>query len=288
VAREAEKALRTFIPQALVAVEEAKLNGLADVVIRRMTVRSEQRIDAPVVLTDVRVRPQWSSVFIPGPTGFGVTATLGGDGQANFAVFLPLAALARGAAMDDDARVELTGAVERADAPSLLALLLASAGSRAPQLSRGNFDGEVALSKAIGEDRATAKKTGHATLRVRDAVYAFHGIDQAFAPFDASFDLSDYTLRIVAPFVLESAAHDKRAVVGGAVLLPRRSEQNVAWDLEITADGKGDFKDELAEVFHCKMPPSSARFKVVGAVAEPRCLPVIAASKAPPSADRKR
>lgn len=276
--RQLEKALRPFVPQALVAVEESELAGVGEVVLRRMTVRSEQKIDAAVAVQELRVRPRWATVFLPGPTELEVLGRLAGEGSATLLLSLPLKALVLGNSRDADATVELTGAFERADAPTLLALVFASGHGRAPRLARGFIDGELALAKGIGEERATAKKTGHATLRFSDAAYELKGQEEALAPFDAALDLRDYTVKIAQPIVVETQTHESRAAVSGALLLPHRAEQNVGWDLELTADGKPGFKDDLAQIFRCQAPPAGPRFRIVGPIADARCQAVVAGS----------
>lgn len=264
VARQLERALKPFVPQALVAIEESELAGLSTIVFRKITARSEERIDAVVSVMELRASPRWLTLILPGPTQIEVAGVLPNGGKMTVAVATPLLALIRGRT-GSDAFVEMTGNFEKADAPALFGLLFAGARGKAPAFVRGALDGEIVLGKELGTERATAKKTGHATLRF---------YDMAFAPFDVELDLRDYTVKIVQPFVVEALSHDVRAVVAGSMLLPRQGAEKVAWDLELTADGRPDFKDELGELFHCKQAPASHRFKVLGSVSDPRC-PVV-------------
>jgi hypothetical protein len=275
-ARQLEKGLRPFIPQALVAVEESELSGFGEVVLRRMSVRSEQKIDASVAIPELRVRPHWLTLLMPGRTELEANARLNGDGNARLVLSVPLKVMIRGAG---DADAELDGSFERADAPTVLALALASGHGRAPRFAKGLFDGEIAIKKGVGADRNTSRKLGHATLRFYEAAYALKdGREEKLSPFEAVLDLRDYAVKIAEPFLVETAAHDARALVGGGFLLPRHADQNVGWDLDVTADGRPGFKDDLAQVFRCQTAPDSPRFKIVGPVADARCQAIVAAS----------
>lgn len=278
LSRQLERALRPFVPHALVTLEESELTGVATVVLRRVSVRSEEKIDASMTIQELGARPRWQTLLLPGATELSMEARFSGEGSAIISLVLPLKALLREQSGDDPA-VELTAAFTKIDAPSALALALAAGRGLGPRLARGFVDGEIAISKEIGDDRATSKKTGHATLRFYEAAYILEERDEPLAPFAAAVELRDYKVKIAPPFVIETQTHKNRVVVAGLVLLPNRAEQSVSWDLDMTATGKPRFLDDLGNIFHCQTPPSAPHFRITGAVADARCSAV--AQKSP-------
>jgi hypothetical protein len=167
----------------------------------------------------------------------------------------------------------MEGTMEAVSVPPIFALLMAGTNRPGIQLTAGRVTGRYSMRKPVGVTRATGHKSGRIEMQILSPRWTLSTPDGPrelnTANLDVSLELQDFALGLRQPLVFQD--RKERAVVTGALLLPKYVEEDLAWDLIVKTEGSSNLALGLSRLLRCTKVPSKATFTVKGRITTPRC-----------------
>lgn len=275
-ARALEQALGQVLPGVMVEFDSVELSGLYQIDMANLLVRSGQKVDVTVIAPTLHISPRLGPLLARGLLVVDLDVTLPEGGRLESQIAAPLRWIVAPKSRQGE-RFEpylaLEGRFEGLSIPPLFALWMAGENRPAIQLTAGRVTGRFAIRKPVGATRVTGRKSGRVDLQILSPRWIVAASEEARevkpANMDVSLELQDFVLSLRQPLVFQDTT--ERAVVTGALLLPKYADEDLAWDLIVQSQGSGHPQQGLARLLRCKNPPEKPTFAVKGHLGAPRC-----------------
>ena len=269
-----ERGLRSLLPTLMSEVGAVSMDGLASLLVSDLTVRNTRKIAAELPLKRLLITPDLPSTVMADSVHLEIETMFGDYGRINLHASAPKW-LVRASLSDREqsGALRIDGSATDLDAVVITNLLLADDAAPGFYLSRGLLSGTVQYSKPLGS--TPGSRTGRFLGQLKDAVWILAEDDNRpllINKTPLNLELTGNAIMIRSPITLDGSSGN--GSITGAIQLPRGSDEDMTWDLDVQVyDDKG-LKGSLSKLFKCKTDPGSAHFLVKGPISGSSCTPV--------------
>lgn len=274
-ARVLERGLGQLITGAMVEVDSIQLSGFSQLHIANLLIRSGQKADVTMIAPTVHVSTRLWTLIRSGLLVADLDITLVENGRIKTQVAAPFKWILGGRSKSErlEPYLAMEGTIEGVSVPPIFALVMAGENRPGIQLTAGRLTGRYSIRKPVGVTRATGHKSGRIEMQILSPRWTFMAPDGPrdlnTANMEVSLELQDFALGLRQPLVFQD--RKERAVVTGALLLPKYAEEDLAWDLIVKTEGSTHLALGLSRLLRCGKVPSKTTFTVKGRISSPRC-----------------
>ncbi|MBM4252402.1 MAG: hypothetical protein FJ146_10565 [Deltaproteobacteria bacterium] len=269
-----ERALRSLLPTLMSEVGSVSMEGIASLLVSDLTVRNTRKISAALPLKRLLITLDLPSTVTADSAHLEIETMFGDYGRINLHASAPKWLLKSSAGDRDlNGALRIDGSATDLDAVVITNLLLADDAAPGFYLSRGLLSGTVQYSKPLGATPGT--RTGRFLGQLKDAVWILaedNNRPLLINKTPLNLDLTGHEILIRSPITLDGTSGN--GSVTGSMQLPRGSDEDMIWNLEVQVHEDKGLSGSLVKLFKCKSNPGTTPFLVKGPISGSSCTPI--------------